>query len=105
MALQAIGTRKAKRALHAGAMNTNSNAQRITLMNALAELKYANAHHVFKYNAKAEGRDVRFTALFGLAQLGMEGDEPILKAATQSGSNYDKIEAKSLYELYMRNAR
>ncbi len=39
----------------------------------------------------------RFTALLGLAQLGIPSSESILKAATQSGSDYDKIEAETLY--------
>ena len=103
-ALQAIGTRKATYSLHAGALSAGSNTQRVTLLKALAEIEHHPAQPLFeKYSSDAD-RDVRFAALLGLAKLGVASSESTLKAATQTGSDYDKIEANSLYTLYLRSA-
>ena len=102
-ALQAIGTRKASRAIHEGALSATSNSQRVTLLKALAELEYKEAQPLFEHYAAHSDRDVRFAALLGLATLAHPDSEATLKTATQSGSDYDKIEAQALYGLYTRN--
>ncbi len=101
-ALQAIGTRKATDAIHAAVLTPTSDAQLITLMKALAELQHAPAQSVFEQHATHSNRDVRFTALLGLAKLARPESETTLKAATQSGTDYDKIKANALYGLYTR---
>ena len=102
-ALQAIDTRKAIEAIHTGAYSATTNTQRINLIKALAEIEHAPAQPMFILFADHANHDVRFVALLGLANLSKSNSEAILKAATQSGSDYDKIEAKALYGLYTRN--
>jgi len=101
-ALQAIGTRKATYSLHAGALSAKSNTQRVSLLKALAVIEHHPAQPLFEKYANDTDRNVRFAALLGLAKLGVANSEATLKAATHSGSEYDKIEAKSLYDLYLR---
>lgn len=103
LALQAIGSRKATYAIHAAALSATSNSQRVTLLKALAEIEHHPAQPLFEKYASHSDRDVRFTALLGLAKLGIASSEATLKAATQTGSDYDKIEANALYDLYLRN--
>jgi hypothetical protein len=103
-ALQAIGTRKATYALHAAALSASSTTQRVTLLKALAEIEHHPAQPLFEKYAVDGDRDVRFAGLLGLAKLGIASSEDTLKAATQTGSDYDKIEATALYGLYTRNS-
>ena len=100
--LQIIATPKATAAIHNALDVANAPKTNTAIIKALGELRnVASAQKIAPYAASGD-RDLRFTALYALANIATSCSEAILYSALQSAGGYDQIEAKSLLALYQR---
>ena len=100
-ALTAIATPKAVDAL-ARASTSAVDANRVTIIKALAELRHAPSLTRFEGCAGSDDADLQQVALFGLANLGEPSSESVLVSATQTENAYERAKATSYLLLYAR---
>ncbi len=100
-ALQTIHSHDSEKAL-LKAMSKVSVANRIIIINALAELESRQAAKKIASYADSENPGLRQAALFALANIGDPVSEAVLSHVRVSASNYERSKAPSLYLLFAR---
>ena len=102
-ALLAIATPAASDAL-ADALPGTSGARRVTLITALGVLRNDSIANQILKDAKSGDRDLRWAALYALANIGADEAEGLLDGVAASGTRYDVAKATSYSLLYKRRA-
>ena len=100
-ALLSNGSDTAAEALLDGLEGAND-TQALPIIRALGELQVKSAKRKFKAFSMSPDRDLRFAALYALANLGTADAASILNSAHQRATGYDKIEAATLLRLHER---
>lgn len=98
-ALLAIGTEAASTALFQ-ALPMATGAQRITLVKALGELRYAPAVPLILVDASAENFNLRQVTLFALANIGDPLATQVFLRAMTTQSEYERAKATAWYLLF-----
>ncbi len=99
MALQAIATDNAAAALAAALPKAKGN-NRVTLVAALGNLKYAGCVPAIVADAKGGEANLRRTALYALAQIGDPAAGRVLAQAARAKGAYERAHATACYLLY-----
>ncbi|NIA12684.1 MAG: DUF1080 domain-containing protein [Nitrospiraceae bacterium] len=102
-ALLAIGTPAASDAL-AAALPGATGARRVTLITALGVLQNDSVASQILKDAKSGDRDLRWAALYALANMGVDEAEGLLDEVAASGTRYEVAKATSYSLLYKRRA-
>lgn len=100
--LQIIATPKAKASIHSALGNTDSAKINAALIKALGELRNDTSNQKITKYAASNNRDLRYAALYALANIADPSSETVLESAVRSSKGYNQIEAKSLLALYQR---
>ena len=102
-ALLAIATPAASDAL-AAALSDSTGARRVTLITALGVVRNASVADQILDDAKSDDRDLRWAALYALANMGVDEAKGLLDAVAASGTRYEVAKATSYSLLYQRRA-
>ena len=99
-----IGSDAAGRAL-LNALGNATGAQRLTLVQALGDMRYMPANQTIRDLATTNDANLRKTALYSLAQIAAPSSEKILAdAAKRARYVYEPTDALSSYVLFLENS-
>ncbi|MCP4640760.1 MAG: DUF1080 domain-containing protein [bacterium] len=98
-ALLAIGSKSAAEAI-AAALPAPTDAQRVTIVKALGELRYADALDQLLEYAASNNTMLRRTALFAVANIGDAKATDVIAKATKAEGSYEQSVATSAYVLF-----
>ncbi len=95
------GSDAAAKALLEGLTSAND-VQALPIVKALGTLQYIPAKNKFKTFSMSADRNLRFAALYALANLGEASSGSILESEVKRSTGYDMIEATSILNLHER---
>ncbi|NPU97973.1 MAG: DUF1080 domain-containing protein [Candidatus Omnitrophica bacterium] len=98
-ALQTIGTPAAE-AKVVEALSTATDANRVTLIDAVGRFRSEKAVEAITPFASNDNRETRMAALYALANLGHPSSADILAQASKAEGTYESAKALSFYLLY-----
>ena len=82
-----------------------NDVQALPIVKALGTLQYTPAKKKFKTFSMSTDRDLRYAALYALANLGESSNTSILESEVRRSAGYDQIEAKSILRLHERRVQ